>query len=261
MELEYIKPIFFQTLARLQLDEDGKPEGLRRLEANVTRPANVGPTAEAASAPPADGATPVEGGEGDAADGIIIEPRALHGLEAWAGDTWTQSWLASDPQLGDVDLRPYFFIAHDKGRPLASADIRLSPAATEVLNRLLSSEEVSRALGLRNAVDLSTPDALSVFHELAERIRQAENIEGAPQSVMFSLVEGRPELLPQLIALYQGLPELKIQVSVPVTFVRLGRGTSSLPAVQSLLEGWAASTRAALASAAQAALVRLNRAT
>lgn len=255
MELEYIRPIFFRSLAELQLAEEGKPQALRALEDGVREERlvenqdQVPPQRESDSAPDETGRS---GSEADDTGTVVSR-----GLEAWLGDRWTQEWLASEPKLANVDLGPYFFIAHDKVGPLASADIRLTPAATEVLNRLLSTAPVTRALGIRQAAELSVPDALAIFQELAERIRQSETLDGPLQPVTFDFVESRPELLPQLVGLYQGLPEGKILVVTPPTFVRIGRASSSARAIRNLLEQWSRSTRMPLASAAKSGLDRL----
>jgi hypothetical protein len=142
-------------------------------------------------------------------------------------------------------------------RRLAGTELRLSPAATEVLNRLLSAGGPSQELGLRRAADLSAPDAVAVFQRLAQRIRQAEVLdERSPQTILFKLMEARPELLPQLVSLYGSLPETKITAATPPLLIRVTKGTPSADAARGLVDRWSRSARVPLAQAARAALRR-----
>lgn len=258
MELEYIRPVFFRSLAELQLIENGKPQALQALEAQVKAAGREREETltEPEEAPETD---ETRNGEESVADAPHFEAALHSALDAWVGDRWTQEWLGSEPPLADVDLGPYFFIAHDKVGPLAIADVRLTSAATEVVNRLLSPQPVTKALGLKDAAELTSADAVGVFQELAERIRQAETLDSPLQVVLSDFVKIRPELLPQLVALYQGLPEGKILAVTPPLLVEVGRGTSSAPAIRRVLEQWSESTRPSLVAAARSALTRLER--
>jgi hypothetical protein len=173
-------------------------------------------------------------------------------------DDWTRDWLAAEPTLNDVDLRPYFYVAHDKVGALDGSPLRLTPAAAEVLNRLLSDHETTRRLGLSRSENLNGPEATALFQGLAERVRRAESLgPGSPQVVLFKLMDHRPELLPQLVALYDSLPETKITLETPGLLYEATKGSTSAVAARGLLERWGRSeAKPGLVRAARAILGR-----
>ncbi|MHB8644378.1 MAG: KAP family P-loop NTPase fold protein [Thermomicrobiales bacterium] len=275
MMLEYIRPMFFRDLAALQGAEGGRPHALagveRVLRMQMAQPAPHAPAYDSEME------TPSANGK----DATKTPRRALHAtapapdaasrevtaalpeetlpapIQPWLADDWMRRWLVGEPFLSDVDLRPYFYIAHDQVGPFADLASRLTPAAADVLNRLLDPGEATQQLGLRRAADLNSPDALSVFQALAQRVRQAEVLdERSPQGVLFKLTEARQELLPQLISLYGGLPEVKFTAAVPMALVRLTKDTTSEQACRSIVERWSRSAHTILARAARGALGR-----
>jgi hypothetical protein len=155
--------------------------------------------------------------------------------------------------LHDVNLQPYFYIAREKTSDLDSP-LRLSPHAVEVLKRLLEGG-VSQNLGLNDVKGLSEADATAVFQHLAQRVRKAQTLD-ATSTLLQKLMQYRPELIPQLIALYGLLPETKITLATPLAFWQAVRGSAHESAAQALLQRWSTSQRAPLAGAAKQALKR-----
>jgi hypothetical protein len=263
MLLEYLKPEFFKQLAMLQAAQGGRPVELAQVEDFLRRPApaeeedgeleqDEGKSSEK------DGPKGKTRRKVSSADGRQQEsPRVglATEIQPWMADRWMQSWLMSDPPLKETDLRPYFYIAHDKAGVLDDAQTRLSPAATEVLNRLLDAGEATRTIGLRHAEALSAPDATGLFESLARRIRQAEALDStSPHNVLFKLMEHRPELVPQLVSLFGSLPETKVVAAIPRALQLATRNTPSAEAAAAVLERWSRSTNAVLSRAATSVL-------
>jgi hypothetical protein len=263
MLLEYLKPEFFKQLAAFQAAQGGRPSELAQVE-NFLRQ----PSPEEESDESSDGDSElVEGKDGargkskrKLSSGRGKEERQRQDdlapeIQTWLADRWMQEWVTSEPLLKDVDLRPYFYIAHDKAGVLDDAQTRLSPAATEVLNRLLDAKDATRTVGLRHSETLSAPDATALFESLARRLRQAETLDNSsPHQVMFKLMEHRPELIPQLVALFSSLPETKIVAATPRALQMVTRNTPSAAAAQAVLERWARSSNKFLAPAAAVVL-------
>ncbi len=265
MLLEYIKPEFFKKLAELQASQSGEPSELAAVETHLRQ-----------SAPEGDGGTPEADGRGTAeekassgssrgsrkkAAGKTRQPSEEElptDVQPWLADDWMRRWLMWEPYLEGVDLRPYFYIAHDKVGALDGSQLRLTPAAVEVLNRLLSDQEATRRLGLRRSEQLNAPEATALFQGLAERVRRAESLgPGSPQVVLFELMDHRPELLPQLVALYDSLPETKITLETPGLLNQATKGSTSTTAARGVVERWSRSTtKPGLARAALAILSR-----
>jgi hypothetical protein len=263
MLLEYLKPEFFKQLAAFQAAQGGRPSELAQVENFLRQPSPEEEANEYSSG---------ESDPGESKDGAKGKPKRKISsgrgkeemqrqedlapeIQTWLADRWMQEWVTSEPLLKDVDLRPYFYIAHDKAGVLDDAQTRLSPAATEVLNRLLDAKDATRTVGLRHSETLSAPDATALFESLARRLRQAETLDNSsPHQVMFKLMEHRPELIPQLVALFSSLPETKIVAATPRALQMVTRNTPSAAAAQAVLERWARSSNKFLASAAAVVL-------
>jgi hypothetical protein len=263
MLLEYLKPEFFKQLAAFQAAQGGRPSELAQVENFLRQPSPEEEANESSSG---------ESDPGESKDGAKGKPKRKISsgrgkeemqrqddlapeIQTWLADRWMQEWVTSEPLLKDVDLRPYFYIAHDKAGVLDDAQTRLSPAATEVLNRLLDAKDATRTVGLRHSETLSAPDATALFESLARRLRQAETLDNSsPHQVMFKLMEHRPELIPQLVALFSSLPETKIVAATPRALQMVTRNTPSAAAAHAVLERWARSSNKFLASAAAVVL-------
>jgi len=259
MLLEYLKPEFFKQLAALQASQTGHPIELARAEDFLRQPmANA----------PDDGEIDLEGAEDHGKlsakkrrGKAIITSATRENIElppdiqSWFADSWMQEWIASEPTLQAIDLRPYFYIAHDRAGVFDDTQTRLSPAANEILKKLLDAHEATRTIGLRGAESLSAPDATALFESLARRLRQAETFDNrSPHAVIFKLMEHRTELVPQLVALFGSLPDTKIIAATPRAIYTATRNTSSAAAADALLQRWAKSNNQLLAKASAAVL-------
>jgi hypothetical protein len=262
MLLEYLKPEFFKQLATLQAGQMGQPGELSRAEEflrhllaeedeDEQREQDESATASIGKA----------NGKGKRKKVTASNPQRVSQtdlpaeIQSWLADEWMQRWIGSEPALKDVDLRPYFYVAHDKAGVLDDAQTRLSPAAAEVLNRLLDPREATRTIGLRRAETLSAPDATALFENLARRLRQAEVLDNtSPQTVIFKLMDHRPELMPQVVALFGSLPENKVPAAIPRLLQTLTRDTTSAGAAQALLVRWEKSNNRLLGRASAAVM-------
>jgi hypothetical protein len=261
MLLEYLKPEFFVQLAQLQSAQAGKPTELAAAEAVVRRPTIGADEATDAADDSVAEAAPRGRAKAKAVERQEDDDDAPAVVQPWLADTWMRNWLGSDPALAAIDLRPYFYIAHDSTRTgaLEGTATRLSPAAADVLNKLLAPGEVTKTMGLQRSANLSSVDATAVFQNLAARLRQAEALDAtSPQAILFKFVQYRPELVPQLITLYGSLREAKVPVSVPTLFFPVTKGTASEAAGIALLEQWTKSSSGPLANAAKAVIKRLK---
>jgi len=170
MLLEYLKPEFFRQLAQLQSQQDGKPEELPLLEKHLRvsypidldeqvlpqsrktgsgilsphteiSPDGIGRATNGAAKAATKNA-PAQRAEDTFNSGKALPPAAI----IWLADEWMQDWLSLEPSLTGVDLRPYFSVAHDKVGVLENAQTRLSPAAEEVLRKLLDARPLTQTL-------------------------------------------------------------------------------------------------------------------
>jgi hypothetical protein len=246
MLVEYFKPEWFKRLAELQAAQDGKPVELAALEAK----ARAKPDSHAANGDEA----PVAGGGGkvDSATKPAPKPKTPTPPAAeispefltWLSDSWMGDWLASDPPLAGMDLRPYFFFSRDTLGPLGASVRRLSPAAQEALNHMLHESDAQRGIAIKNAGKLSPSDAAAVFEALVAQMQRQEDL-GAEKSALakaFQWAEARTELRGQLVTALSRLPEPAIPPVVPSRLKKFTQGTESEAHADLLLAKWEKST-------------------
>jgi energy-coupling factor transporter ATP-binding protein EcfA2 len=280
MLLEYLKPEFFRQIAQLQAQQDGFPQELPLLEKRLRIPEQVqlgdqvlvrsreaGAERISAYTEAPDEKLQTTNGSSKATtrnpptqrtrDAYSTDEMLPPSAVVWLADGWMQDWLRSEPSLGGVDLRPYFSVAHDRVGVLENVQIRLSPAAEEVLRKLLDSKSPTQSLGLRQSEGLNPADANALFESLASRVRQAEILDAStPFEVLFKLIERRKDLLSQLVALLGSLPETKLPPSAAPNILRVIRGTSLEAVGKGLLLQWMQGPNAKLANASRAILNR-----
>lgn len=261
MLLEYLRPDYFKQLAKLQAEEGGRPGEIVQVEGRLRKPRVIEEDAghgthDNGVAKESITSKSVSDTRRRSKEATADEEVLSAEIQPWLADTWMRVWLASEPSLSEIDLRPYFYIAHDTIGALTDSPLRLSPAATEVLNRLLSPKQVTQELGLTQTANLSGADANALFQSLAQRVRQAESLAQSPYKVLFGLMSYRPELMPQLVTLYQSLPEPKIILAIPGMLYDVTKDTPSAAAVRTMLERWSRASKVSLANAARQILKR-----
>ena len=244
MLLEYIRPEFWKQLAQIEAEAVGSPSALVAIEKQLRRfqPATTEDTST---------------DEEDAApEAVKVRDEPLpESVSAWLADPWMKQWLTSEPALANLDLRPYFTVAHDNIGALLASPLHLSPAALEVLRRILDPQDITQKIGFKRAETLSLPDVTAIFDNLCERIR----ISGADdfarsQSILSQFAGVRREILPQLVAFYSSLPETKIPASSPSILMRLTKTQPAEAPARQLLERWGRSKNNLLANAAKRVL-------
>jgi hypothetical protein len=254
MLLEYLREPFFRQLGALQAAEDGRPPELAAAEQKFRTA--IGSAEEEVSAraeerPAGRKRVPVPAKLESADESTHLEVEIL---EQWGSDPWMREWFRSDPQLAGVDLRAYFYVAREKVGEIDSP-LRLSPHAIEVLNRLLDAGEITQNLGLKEVGGLTEAEAAAIFQNLVQRLRQAQVLDkDSVQPLVFRYVQKRPELLPQLVAVYGDLPESKLTTGTVPALWKLTKETAAEGSARTLLGRWSKSGRGDLAGAAKAVL-------
>jgi hypothetical protein len=97
-------------------------------------------------------------------------------LGKWLEREWLQRWVQIEPALGDIDLRPYVFVARDK-RMLAGAG---ELGGLEALIEKLSASGMAIRMVEPEVKALPASDADAVFTALRERVLQSENFSSPP---------------------------------------------------------------------------------
>jgi hypothetical protein len=244
MLLESFRPESFKRLSELQAGEEGKPRDLREAE-KTARPAS-----------PSAAKKVTNGGADDGEDADSRSEVAV--LPAWLSDRWVREWLASEPALAGIDLRPYVFFSRDLLAGLGAAVQRMSPKAQEILAKLFHESEAVRQNALGEAPQLGEGDSAAVFEAITEKAR-SEDDGGKATSALnraFDWAGARIELVPQLLTLVESLPDVSLPVSVIPKVLKIDGDYA--PQARKLVEKWAASSaNAPLREAARSRLKKV----
>jgi hypothetical protein len=103
-------------------------------------------------------------------------PKAIE----WNKSDNIRKWAMTEPRLGDVDLRPYFFAC--KGKQDYFFNQIKSENLRNILDRLMSTS--MNIAGVRKEVkDLSDEDARIIFDNLSSKIMAQSNISEKPKGI------------------------------------------------------------------------------
>lgn len=178
MLVERFRPTFFDQIASsASSDPDGKCKELKILEADAkTQLAAVG-------------SSPM--------------------LAAWLGSEQVMAWSKLAPKLGEVDLRPYLFVAKDK-KDYFGGSTALGKLAN-VVDKLMGKKMAAQSI-IGDIKELIAPDAALVFDELRLAIVGGDSYMTKPAGVdgMTVLVEAQPQLESSLLDLLESLPANKL---------------------------------------------------
>jgi hypothetical protein len=123
-------------------------------------------------------------------------------IENWQKDKAFSKWVASEPVLGDIDLRPYFFASKEREdffiEQIKSEQLR------ELVLRLMGGTMVI-ATANEEIKKLTQEDAKTVFWHLANRIKKSGDISKQPKEIdgVRVLVEHHKELEHSLVGLIE----------------------------------------------------------
>lgn len=207
MLLEYVRPIFFEELAGLQAKEEGKPKALQIAESGLSLKAGQ----------------KVEDGP----------------ASTWLADEWMRDWLRLDPALKSIDLRPYFYIAHDKIGSMVQVQSRMSPRAQDCLSRLLSEDDLTRKRAGKDAKNLQGADQGAILAELGDRIQKLEQFdESKEEQALTALLEANPGLAPQVVSIYRQIDGSQIAIHTPASLLNLVPDPNQQTVIRDLITEW-----------------------
>lgn len=122
---------------------------------------------------------------------------------SWAQDTWVQSWIALEPSLAEVDLRPYAFVANQQAR--MSMGTVLGPLIG-IVNGLMGPSMKVAAMEAE-LTKLTSSEAYSVLAELARRVR-ASDLKTKPPGIdgVRAILKTHPALQRDVVSFLELLP-------------------------------------------------------
>lgn len=226
MLAERFYPDFYEQIARLAAnDSDGKPNALRCFEQHVRTP----PADEDEDEKPAGKSTrrPVR-----------PAPPPLPGEAVeWDKNEWVKGWVAVDPALAEVDLRPYVFVTRDKRSSLGglAAASHLEGLVEKLMGPPLMVRGAAGEIGKLNG-----PEPEEVFESIRGRILQDDSFDTKPKGVdgLVRLVEAHPTLQRRLLEFIRELPVNRIKAWAASSWGVCFSDATIAAEIQAVLRGW-----------------------
>jgi len=164
-------------------------------------------------------------------------PGSESAAEKWFEKEWVQRWLKINPALGEIDLRPYVFVARDK-RILAAAGEASS--LDDLIEKLTGSEIAVRSVEPQVKA-LGLPDAEQVFSGLRERVvRQGSFILQPPGYAGLKIVaKHHPRYQMELLQLLHSIDEKGLGFWVVTGWKEILTEPEAITLLQELLKRWA----------------------
>lgn len=166
----FIDPLFDQIAASTASSPDGKCNDLERLEQLVYR-------ADRFQAPEAGPRAAADDGKENSEDGVSSTTTQSARLSGWLSSQAIREWSAVQPPIGDVDLRPYLFVAKDRNDYFGAASILGTLAA--VVDQLFEGRYA--VAGKKAELEQLAPsEASKVFEAVRGRIVGSDKFDAAP---------------------------------------------------------------------------------
>ncbi len=172
---------------------------------------------------------------------------------AWLASEAITSWAELPPKLGNVDLRPYLFVAKDKKDYFAVGSVlgRLEGLIERLMGQKLAVQIAASDIKL-----LAAPDSTAVFEELRLNILGKDSYATKPAGIdgMVAVVAAHPHLESNLLDLLDALPTAKLGAWATAGWESCLREPSSKARLRGILEKWSQSGGMGLKAAAAAVL-------
>jgi hypothetical protein len=126
--------------------------------------------------------------------------------DEWVKSEWICTWAKCDPQLSDIDLRPYMFVTRDKRSYFggAAGTGHLDHIVEALLGKELAVKSVEPQLQKLTALE-----AEQVFDAVQNRIVQADDFSNRPVGLV-ALAKSHPTLQRRLLAFLKDIPPAKV---------------------------------------------------
>ena len=157
----------------------------------------------------------------------------------WLERDWLIRWLRIEPALGDVDLRPYVFVARDK-RIFAAAD---ESTGLESLIEILMSESDIAVRSVEPQVKaLQAADASQVFAALQERVVRHGTFTSEPPGIggLMIVAKHHPQHQTELLGLLGSIDAKSLGFWVVKGWSEILTERGAIEQLNTLLTQWAA---------------------
>lgn len=157
----------------------------------------------------------------------------------WLEREWLVRWLKIEPALGDVDLRPYVFVARDKRIFAAPAE---STGLDSLIETLTSASDVAMRSVEPQVKALQPSDAAEVFATLQERVVRHGTFTTPPPGFggLMLVAKHHPQHQAELLGLVGGIDANALGFWVVKGWSEILTESAATDQLQKLLARWAA---------------------
>ena len=229
----FLPHLFDQIAVAAAAASDGKCSDLSALEAEVL----VGQRRKGNGASKETANSKVHDQRGSAAKhgGISKSERIL--VDEWQSSPAIMAWAGVPTPIGDVDLRPYLFVAKDR-KDYFGVTSTLGHLAT-LVEQLLGDKFTVQSVGGELA-RLAPPEAIQVFEAVRGRVLGVDSFESEPPGVagLTELVKAHPNLQKNLVDFLETLPHDRLGPWACKGWESVLRDSEEARRFESLLTAW-----------------------
>ena len=201
MLLEYFKIEVYKKVGELQLSERGKPREIELIEAN--------------------------------------QWENISELKLWKDDGWFQEWVKLEPQVGKIDLQPYYYFTRESLKnTYVSINQSLSPDALKILEGLLSGSDSSRQESLKKSPMINDFESSEILKSLVYEIETVSTIEMQQFKSYIEWGGSRTNLYSDTISCLKRIPADKIKPAFIPRIKEFGEKTGKTTDIKELFNNW-----------------------
>jgi hypothetical protein len=193
MILEYVSGDLFSELFTWQSQQNGHPSQLAELEAALAKDKDE------------------EGTFRDVA-------KKLNAKWDMPG---MRRWVAMEPQLKEVDLRDYFWVARDRLESTFAGVAMIPPAVRQVLDGLMSGVAPKRNAAMETAKRLSTEERGILIQAIEQRVTRQPDEGGGYEALRYLIEAGIAEAINPLVEILTKRPLDKVPPAIGMQITTL----------------------------------------
>jgi len=201
MLLEYFKDGVYKEIGELQAIEKGKPKEIKMIENDKWE--------------------------------------KVEKLKLWKDDAWFNNWIKIEPNLGDIDLQPYYYFTRESLKLQSFAVTQgLSPEAEKILSSLMSGVDSSRSSAIKNSIQVNSFEASEILKALISEIETSTTIKAELFKSFIEWGAINQDLYSEVLAFLTRLPSDKIKAAFIPRIEDFGKKTSKIAEVTELINKW-----------------------
>ena len=170
-----------------------------------------------------------------------LSPEQLEAVYGKISFNNIREWLAIEPEIGRIDLRPYYFVSRERFVEFLGNE-SLKRSQLELLEVLESGKSIAIASRRSEFQSLSDREAVEVADALLNRISELSDVSQEPVSMkhLDILASDRPDVQIRFIRFLKSLPVAHLGAWAPARLRAIARHRDVLSEASSLIDAWEA---------------------